>query len=70
MWGFETDPDFQRELDWIDAFVREEVQPLDHLLGDPYDTADPLFHFGDGIGRGLTEVSGTVFRTCGEPGAG
>ncbi|MDB5817838.1 MAG: hypothetical protein JWQ11_1478, partial [Rhizobacter sp.] len=26
-WSFETDPEFQKELDWIDAFVREEVEP-------------------------------------------
>jgi acyl-CoA dehydrogenase len=43
MWGFETEPEFQRELDWIDAFVREEVQPLDHVLGDQYDVGDPEF---------------------------
>ncbi|PSR64799.1 MULTISPECIES: acyl-CoA dehydrogenase family protein [Nocardia] len=28
-WDFETDPQFQRKLDWADAFVREEVEPLD-----------------------------------------
>ena len=43
MWGFETDPDFQRELDWIDAFVREKVQPLDHLLGSQWDIHAPEF---------------------------
>jgi acyl-CoA dehydrogenase len=43
MWGFETDPGFQRELDWIDAFVREKVQPLDFVLGSQWDIADPEF---------------------------
>ena len=28
-WDFETDPEFQAKLDWADAFVREEVEPLD-----------------------------------------
>lgn len=28
-WDFETDPQFQQKLDWADAFVREEVEPLD-----------------------------------------
>jgi acyl-CoA dehydrogenase len=28
-WDFETEPDFQDKLDWADAFVREEVEPLD-----------------------------------------
>ena len=40
-WDFETDPEFQKELDWIDAFVREEVEPLDHVLGNPYDIHNP-----------------------------
>jgi acyl-CoA dehydrogenase len=30
-WDFETEPEFQEKLDWIDAFVREEVEPLDRL---------------------------------------
>jgi acyl-CoA dehydrogenase len=32
-WDFETDPEFQTQLDWIDEFVREEVEPLDLLYG-------------------------------------
>ncbi|WP_067680404.1 acyl-CoA dehydrogenase family protein [Nocardia miyunensis] len=28
-WDFETDPEYQRKLDWADEFVREEVEPLD-----------------------------------------
>ena len=40
-WDFETEPEFQKELDWIDAFVREEVEPLDHVLGNPYDIHNP-----------------------------
>ena len=28
-WDFETDPEYQAKLDWADAFVREEVEPLD-----------------------------------------
>ena len=39
-WDFETDPEFQQELDWMDAFVTEEVEPLDLILGDPYDKSD------------------------------
>ena len=33
-WDFSTDPEFQAKLDWTDAFVREEVEPLDLLWGD------------------------------------
>ena len=42
-WGFETDADFQKELDWVEAFVREEVEPLEHVLGSPYDLEQPGF---------------------------
>jgi len=30
-WDFETEPDYQAQLDWADRFVREEVEPLDLL---------------------------------------
>jgi acyl-CoA dehydrogenase len=32
-WDFETEPEFQEQLDWIDEFVREEVEPLDAVFG-------------------------------------
>jgi acyl-CoA dehydrogenase len=41
-WDFETDADFQCELDWIDTFVHDEVEPLDHVLGDTADKTDQL----------------------------
>ncbi len=28
MWEFETDPEYQEQLDWAEAFVRDEVEPL------------------------------------------
>lgn len=34
-WDFETEPKFQKELDWIANFVREEVEPLEHVLHHP-----------------------------------
>jgi acyl-CoA dehydrogenase len=40
-WDFETDAEFQNELDWIEKFVKTEVEPLDHVLGNPYDVRDP-----------------------------
>lgn len=42
-WSFETDPDFQLELDWVERFVREEVEPLEHVLGSPWDVHAPDF---------------------------
>ncbi|HEY4928268.1 MAG TPA: acyl-CoA dehydrogenase family protein [Acidimicrobiales bacterium] len=32
-WDFSTDPDFQARLDWMEAFVTEEVEPIDLLWG-------------------------------------
>jgi len=43
-WSFETDPEFQKKLDWVDAFTREEIEPLDLVFrapGDPWDPASP-----------------------------
>ena len=39
-WDFRTDPDYQLQLDWVDTFVRDQVEPLDLVLGDPYDKSD------------------------------
>ena len=40
-WDFETDADFQQDLDWMDELVREEIEPLDFILGHPNDFSDP-----------------------------
>ena len=31
-WDFETDPEFQEKLDWVESFVSEEIEPLDLLF--------------------------------------
>ena len=41
-WYFDTDPEFQKQLDWMDSFVTEEIEPIDHVIAHPYDTSDPL----------------------------
>jgi acyl-CoA dehydrogenase len=41
-WDFETDPEFQKELDWVDAFVTEEVEPLDFVIRHAWDMNDPI----------------------------
>ena len=33
-WDFRTDPEYQEQLDWVDTFVREEIEPLDMLFPD------------------------------------
>lgn len=42
-WGFDTDPEFQPALDWIDDFVTNEVEPIDMVLDSPYDVQNPDF---------------------------
>jgi acyl-CoA dehydrogenase len=32
-WDFTTEPEFQEKLDWMDAFVRDEIEPLDLVWG-------------------------------------
>ena len=32
-WDFETDPEFQKKLDWIEEFMTEKVEPLSNLTG-------------------------------------
>ncbi len=45
-WDFETEPEFQAKLDWMDSFVREQVEPLDYAFRDagaPYDRRNPVY---------------------------
>jgi acyl-CoA dehydrogenase len=46
MWDFSTDAEFQEKLDWVAAFVREEIEPLDLLFPDnaaPYDRESAVY---------------------------
>ena len=40
-WDFETEPAFQEQLDWMSAFVREHVEPLDLVFRGPADPFNP-----------------------------
>ena len=42
MWSFETDPEYQADLDWTREFVRNEIEPLEFVIPDIYDVSDPL----------------------------
>ncbi|MGC9667606.1 acyl-CoA dehydrogenase family protein [Planosporangium sp. 12N6] len=41
-WDFETDPEYQEKLDWVEQFVRDEVEPADRLIVHPLDMTDPV----------------------------
>lgn len=43
MWNFQTDPEFQTELDWVENFVRSRIHPLDQILGSQWNIHDPEF---------------------------
>jgi acyl-CoA dehydrogenase len=40
-WGFETEPEYQTKLDWVQQFVKDEVEPLELVLGHPADVRNP-----------------------------
>ncbi len=50
-WDFSTDPEFQAQLDWMDAFVRREIEPLDQLFGRMtyHAVEEPLKTIVDGL---------------------
>src|SRR5881227_1440080 len=41
-WDFSTDPEFQKKLDWVEEFCREEVEPLEYVF--PYAVRSPDPH--------------------------
>ena len=63
-WSFETDSEFQEQLNWIDKFTREEIEPLDLVFrgpGDPWDPDSPaaaLIEFAASTKRGLCADKG------------
>jgi acyl-CoA dehydrogenase len=45
-WDFETEPEFQEQLDWMDEFVRTDVEPLDLAFREPgaaFDRRNPVY---------------------------
>jgi acyl-CoA dehydrogenase len=41
-WNFATDPEFQIELDWVERFVTEQIEPLDEIVAHAFDMSDPV----------------------------
>ncbi len=41
-WDFSTDPEFQKQLDWVEEFTRSELESLDQVVENPYDLGDPV----------------------------
>ena len=41
MWDFETDPEYQKKLDWVEQFMQDKLEPLDFAPLDPYEKTNP-----------------------------
>lgn len=41
-WGFESDEDVAAELDWVETFIREEVEPVDDVVEHAWNPRDPI----------------------------
>ena len=41
-WDFSTDPEYAEQLKWVEAFVREECEPLDLIIEESHDLNDPV----------------------------
>ena len=40
-WDFSTEPEFQKKLDWVEEFCREEVEPLESVVPSAVRSPDP-----------------------------
>jgi alkylation response protein AidB-like acyl-CoA dehydrogenase len=40
-WDFSTEPEFQEQLDWVDMFCKEEIEPLDLVFPGAARSKDP-----------------------------
>src|SRR4051795_574120 len=40
-WDFSTDPEFQEQLDWVEQFCREEIEPFDLVFPGALRSRDP-----------------------------
>jgi acyl-CoA dehydrogenase len=49
-WDFSTEPEFQAQLDWIDGFVRDEIEPIDLVFPEP----DAPYDVGNEKARRIT----------------
>ena len=51
-WDFSTEPEFQKKLDWVEEFCREEVEPLDYVFPYAVRSKDPKIK---GLVKGLQD---------------
>src|SRR5277367_2417599 len=61
-WDFSTEPEFQEKLDWMDRFVREEIEPLGIL--DVYAFTQPTGAFKELVDQLKQEVRDRSLWAC------
>ena len=59
-WDFSTEPEFQKKLDWVEEFCREEIEPLEYVFPYAVRSKDPKVK---AIVRGLQDE--IKARACG-----
>ena len=55
-WDFSTEPEFQKKLDWVDEFCREEVEPLEYVFPYAVRSPDPEVKALVPVGAPVSEV--------------
>ena len=41
-WDFSTEPEFQKKLDWVDEFCRDQIEPLEYVFPYAVRSPDPV----------------------------
>ena len=41
-WDFSVDPEYAELLEWTEAFVRDECEPIDYVIEESHDLEDPV----------------------------
>ena len=60
-WDFSTEPEFQKKLDWVERFCREQVEPLDLVFPYAVRSKDPK------LKALVKDYKATVLKNLGKP---
>lgn len=41
-WGFEPDDEYRKDLEWVEEFVSEEIEPVDRVVDHAWNVNDPV----------------------------
>jgi len=62
-WDFSTEPEFQQQLDWVETFCREEIEPLDLVFPGAVRSVslEAMMRDGRALQSGTSHYLGTNF---------